>query len=954
MIYVLFTLSGFAGLIYESIWSRYLKLLLGHASYGQILTLIIFMGGLGAGSFIGGRWASRMKQPLLLYAGAEALIGLGALLFHGLFLGCQQALFQLLAASKLTGLAALALKTLAAALITLPWAIALGITFPALAIGLIRLSRDDGRNTLPVLYFSNSLGGAAGILSASYWLVPAFGTPGTLILAGMINILLAAVFYLQARSAADESLEPAEAEPEAQGLSGRQLTGLLLAVSMLTGLSSFLYEISWIRLLSLIIGSSSHSFDLMVAAFISGLAFGGLFARRLHQKLSQPLAVLALVHLLMWIAAALSLNLYEGLFGLINTSHLVFQASNEAYPVFSFFKYGLCLLLMFPASFFAGTTLPLITFTLLRSRGDNSMVGAVYGWNTLGAILGASLGGLLLMPLLQLKWTLLSGALLDLGLGLILLWVLRPGVLRLGLAALGSLALVLPSLTLPLNAFTLSSGRYRTHDSLMAPAAGDSVQIRDGRTATISFHRNLNRLIIKTNGKSDATLELSPVPGQPSDESTQMALAMFPINLFDKPYDAAMIGFGSGMSAHTLLGDPLLKKLDIIEIEPVMAELAKGFLPFNQRAYTSPKSHLVIDDAKAYFFAQQKQYDLIVSEPSNPWVSGVASLFSSEFYAYIRRFLTEKGVLVQWLHTYEFNDELLFSILKALQDQFAEIAIYGIPNGTGQMKNQIDVVIMASQQAIHFPPSRPELGELRQELARIGCRPEDYAPKYRLVTGKTLLPLLEKLNANSDFFPLVDNKAERSMYTKEHARLFEFLNDSPLYYQSFFEPDFAQALGQRLQERLGQGELVQALNQLEQLLMAADSGGDPELLKETFYALTQNFYQVLDFNHPVLRHYASYVAAAGNEAEALQFELLRAISRKQTEAANALIDRLSEGFQAPDLELSTIRVMAIHCLRHQDMPRFDRLLKRLALPHPKISETEKLYLLSLAKPGNKE
>ncbi|HEY9842970.1 MAG: spermine synthase [Candidatus Sericytochromatia bacterium] len=951
LIYVLFTLSGFAGLIYESLWSRYLKLLLGHSSYGQILTLIIFMGGLGVGSFLGGRWASRLKQPLLLYAGAEALIGIGALGYHSLFLASQQGLFQLLGLLKLTGPAALICKTLVATLITAPWAIALGITFPALAIALLKLSQDSGRNTLPWLYFSNSLGGAAGILSASYWLVPTFGTPGTLILAGFVNLLLAAVFYLLARSESAQNSVSESPVPPLPALSSRQLLILLLSVSLLTGLSSFLYEIAWIRLLSLIIGSSTHSFDLMVAAFISGLAFGGLFARRLHQSLKHPIAILAGVHLLMGLSAALSLHLYEALFLLINASHLVFQPNAEAYPIYAVFKYGLCLLLMFPASFLAGTTLPLLTWTLIRTQGDDhSHVGSVYGWNTVGAILGASVGGLVLMPVLQLKWTLLSGALVDLGLGLILLAVLGPGLVPLVLTSAVCGLVMLPSLLLQFNGFTLSSGRFRNYHQDTSVSEADEVTIKDGRTATISFHNHAGRLTIKTNGKPDATVDLNPLPGQNTDEVTQISLAMYPINLMSKPYRAAMIGLGSGMTAHTLLGDPLLQQLEIIEIEPVMAELAKGFQPLNERVYHNPKVRMIFDDAKSYFFAQQQQYELIVSEPSNPWVSGVASLFSAEFYDYIRQFLTPTGVLVQWMHTYEFNDQLFLSILKALQDHFSEVAIYGTPSVIRGKLGFSDVVILASQQPIRVGGADRDLGPLVADLARIRAVPADYQGTYLLVSGKTLQPLLELINPNSDFFPLVDNGAEQAFYTKQHVQIFDWLYNSPMYYQSLFEAEFAQSLKQRLQARIDNGELSQALGQLGQLLTAPAHLSESERISETFFALVQNFYPVLSFKEPVFKRYLAYLSQGNLQAEALQFKMLESIKLgKEAEVARLTEEIISE-LPPPFVQLSVIRAMAIHALQQGKREQFARLVQHLALPHPKITEMEKRYLQALSKP----
>lgn len=940
-IYVLFALSGFAGLIYESLWSRYLKLLLGHSSYGQILTLMIFMGGLGLGSFLGGRWAGRVRQPLMLYAAAEGLIGLGAMFFHGLFLAMQQLLHALLSDWGLTGPGVMVLKTLLATTLTLPWALCLGVTFPALAIGLMRLRGDAGQHTLPGLYFSNSLGGALGVLCASYLLIPSFGTPGTLICAGLLNLTLAALFYLWART--DLTDAPIPAPDDSVAWSPNLLTRVLLGAALLTGLSSFLYEIGWIRLLSLIINSSTHSFDLMVAAFILGLAFGGRFARRLHNSPRSPLAILATVQVLMGLAAALSLNLYQGLFQLSNQVHLVLMPTDQAYPFYSVFKYGLCLLLMFPASFFAGTTLPLISWTLIRSQGKLTHVGQVYGWNTLGSIVGAGLGGLVLLPLIQLKGTLLVGALIDVGLGLTLFALLRPGGLKLALACGLSGLLLLPTALLRLKPYTLASGSFR-YFRQASEAAQEQVDIRDGRTATISFHREPYQLSIRTNGKPDASVNLNLERNHNLDELTQMALAMYPINLLQKPYKAAMIGFGSGMTAEMLLGDPLLQRLDVIEIEPVMVAMAKGFQPYNHRAYQSPKINVIYDDAKAFLFGRRQKYDLLISEPSNPWVSGVAGLFSTEFYADIRRFLTSDGMLVQWIHGYEFSDELLLSILKGLQDNFAELAVYGVPTLQPGHINSGDLVILASQKPMNFPPLLRNLPLIDEDLQRIQVHQHQFSGAMRLVTGRTLKPYLDSLNPNSDFFPLVENAAERCMYTKSSVGLFDFLLKTPWPYQRLFEADYAEILNQR-QLNL-QAEYLVDLNALDGLIGSAAQLGKTDEVLAGFYGLTQKYFELIDFDDPVLQRLGAFFSLSAPAADQLEFELLKAVKADDRPRIEALSRQLT-ALPATQLQLGVIRTLAVRALQRGDLAGYDRVLKQLALPHPQISRTEQLYLLAL-------
>src|SRR5262249_30733084 len=147
--------------------------------------------------------------------------------------------------------------------------------------------------------------------------------------------------------------------------------------------------------------------------------------------------------------------------------------------------------------------------------------------------------------------------------------------------------------------------------------------------------------------------------------STLTALAHAP-----KAETIAVIGQGTGMTSHFLLGSPYLKALYTIEIEPEMTRASRQFLPANRRAFEDPRSHYVVDDAKSYFPAANRQYDLIFSEPSNPWVSGVSGLFTTEFYARVKRYLRPGGVFAQWVHIYDIDDRLLMTVLSAVQQQF--------------------------------------------------------------------------------------------------------------------------------------------------------------------------------------------------------------------------------------------------------------------------------------------
>jgi spermidine synthase len=260
--YLLFTVSGFAGLIYESVWTHYLKLFLGHAAYAQSLVLMVFMGGMAAGAAWCGRFSERIANPLLAYAAAEAIIGAFALAFHPIFVGATDWSYASLLPALDNEWSVLGAKLALSCLLILPQSVLLGMTFPLMSAGLARAHPATQGEAVAMLYFTNSLGAAAGVLASGFVLIAWVGLPGTLRVAGTLNLLLAAVVWLLARPIA----------PLPKATAGKSAARFLLAVAFFTGLASFIYEIVWIRMLSLVLGASTHSFELMLSTFILGLA----------------------------------------------------------------------------------------------------------------------------------------------------------------------------------------------------------------------------------------------------------------------------------------------------------------------------------------------------------------------------------------------------------------------------------------------------------------------------------------------------------------------------------------------------------------------------------------------------------------------------------------------------------------------------------------------------------
>src|SRR3954471_4001567 len=324
--YVLFTASGFAGLIYESIWTHYLKLFLGHAAYAQSLVLIVFMGGMALGAALCGRLSQKLANPLLVYAAVEAAIGVLALAFHPIFVGVTDWGYGSLLPWLSNEWLALAGKLLLCALLILPQSILLGATFPLMSAGLVRAHPAAGGESIAMLYFTNSLGAAAGVLASGFWLIAWVGLPGTLRTAGAVNLLIAVTVWALGRSLRSAPLAGDSSEERAR---------LFLAIAFFTGLASFVYEIVWIRMLSLVLGASTHSFELMLATFIFGLALGGLAMRKRVDGTARPELLLGWVQIGMALPALPPLPVYDLTFGLMETLMTGLARNEVGYALFN-------------------------------------------------------------------------------------------------------------------------------------------------------------------------------------------------------------------------------------------------------------------------------------------------------------------------------------------------------------------------------------------------------------------------------------------------------------------------------------------------------------------------------------------------------------------------------------------------------------------------------------------
>lgn len=736
------------------------------------------MGGLAIGAYLTSILTPKIKNPLFIYAVVEAIIGLFALFFHEIFIFTHDVLFNRLAPIIDSTFIFSCLKWSLGILLILPQSILLGTTFPLISSGLLKISPKLPGKKISLLYFNNSFGAAMGALASGFYLIQTYGLPGTILTAGIINIFIALAVILIIKKT------PANTEKQipTTSINKNKFYYLMLGSVFFTGVASFFYEIAWIRMLTLVLGSTTHAFELMISAFILGLALGSFWIKKRIDKFKSPVTVLAYIQLLMAFFAFFTILSYDALFDIMAFVFKSINRNNEGYNIYILINHLLALIIMLPASIFAGMTLPLITHILFQKQSNKKIIGYVYAANTLGSIVGIIIAMNFLLPLVGTKGLVSLGGLIDICIGLTLLGYIyyKKPYNKLKLQFLFACIV----------SFAVFQGVYnsKSFDPLKTSAGvfrtgvakfSDDTKIlfhKDGKLSTVDIIEGENGYtIISNNGKPDAGVKLYSTLGG-EDEVTMILLGALPIAINPNIKYVANIGMGSGQTAQTLLSYPTIERVDTIEIEKSVIEALPFFQVFSQLPRYDKRSHIIIDDAKTFFSSSKFKYDLIISEPPNLWVSGVSSLFTNEFYSQIKRKLATDGIFTQWIHLYEINIKTISSIFNALSNNFQNYDLYNTDDG--------NILIIASNNmnTSHINNSFLSSKKASQLLQRIQISSTD-ALRARHIGNKELLdPLFKSFSTEvaSDFFPSITYDAAKSLFLKDSATSLVSLHDYPL------------------------------------------------------------------------------------------------------------------------------------------------------------------------------
>jgi len=745
----LFFASGATSLVYQTVWARQLNLVFGTSTFAIATVLAAFMTGLALGGGLMARYADTVARPLAGYAVLELGIGVYAVLFPYV-LSALTPLYLVLGRDwelGFVGLGVVQLLLVGGALL-LPTAM-MGATLPLLArFATERLGSAGER--VGWLYGVNTAGAVLGTWLAGFMLLPALGLWATTWVAAGANGALGIAALGLARWSGEGIPSVEGATPPEAPLQ------LPVALAMaLAGFAALVYEVAWTRVLGLLIGPTVYAFSVMLLAFLFGIAAGGLVggvaADRVLRSRGLPgvLALLAAVEIGVAVLSWLLVHLYPELpFWYV----WLFDALGVAHRPGWMWGLGtlISVLVMTPPAVLMGFAFPVAVRLVVRGDQLGRPVGWIYSANTLGGVLGAALAGFVFLPWLQVSGTLYVAELANLAAAAILLFLGVRGRALWGLSAAIVLMAVLGRHA-PWDKRLMTSGLHHyighfddhSREGIRRFGA-DSYELlyyREGLTSVVTVGRTLDSesLWLANNGKVDASAK--------GDGPTQVLCGLLALPFVDAPRDVAVIGLASGVTAGALALSPAVERLDIVEIEPAVVEASDFFLDVNHGVLRDPRTRIITNDARNHLLlTPPERYDLVASEPSNPWISGVANLFTREFFELGRSRLEPGGVWAQWLPTYGLGARELQTLMVTFADVFPYVLVYSTIDNA-------DVVMVGSDRALSPSLQSTEAlfrdPRLAAELSAIGIRePAVLASRYMF--DQAALRALDGVVRNTD------------------------------------------------------------------------------------------------------------------------------------------------------------------------------------------------------------
>ncbi|MBE7480086.1 MAG: fused MFS/spermidine synthase [Polyangiaceae bacterium] len=748
--------SGLAALVYQTAWERMLRLVFGASTAASSAVLAIFLGGLGLGGAWLGKRAEAADRPLRLYGSLEVGVALSAAVTPFLVDLVARVYWGLGGSGTLGTGGATALRLLLAAIVLGPPVVLMGGTLPAAARA---VERDDdlSRGQLATLYAANTIGAVAGALLGTFVLFEVFGTRLSLWIAALVNLLVAVLARQLGSSLAPVPVTggASEAPHEASASAPSRISSRLVYVAAaVVGFAFLSLEIVWYRMLGPILGGSSFTFGLVLAVALAGIGVGSFIYTRRTANRPATLSLLALTVALEAVCVLTPLALGDSVAYL--AAYTRPMASLGFVPLVVTWL-AITSVVVLPAAVVAGYQFPVL-FALLGSGRSKvaRQVGLTYAFNTAGSIAGALTVGFVLLPRLGAVgiWKLVGAILLVLALVLIGFELKASAKQGLRRARLAVAFAVLTLWMLTAEGPTAVSRHTPIGAGRVTLAGLDRNQLRDWshrmRLRVLWERDGVESSLGVTYGGGITFLVSGKADGAVfGDRGTQTLLGIIPALLHDDIKSAFVLGLGTGMSAGWLAAVPGVERVDVAELEPAIVEVARAASLANQNVLERPNVHMFLGDGREFLLTHERKYDLIVSEPSNPYRAGVASLFTHEFYRVAARRMKPNGLFGQWVQGYEVDVQTVRIVIATLRSVFPFVEAWQTQGG--------DLLLLAGMEPRVYDAEqlrrRVQVEPYRTILPRAGLISDAEGVLSRLIAGNALVKAIGEASAppvNSD------------------------------------------------------------------------------------------------------------------------------------------------------------------------------------------------------------
>ena len=766
-----FILSGATGLIYEVLWARLLGLVFGATTLAVSTVLAAFMGGLALGSALAGRLAGRVRRPVRAYGLLEIGIAVYALAVPLIFSVVDNLYAIIWQYFHPSFFVFSSLRFLLSCLMLLVPTTLMGATLPLLTAALTRSSGTTSSSVTSVtkLYTRNLVGAIVGSLAAGFLFLPILGVRWTIYAASLINIIIGiiAIFVdrshsrVDASEAAAEPIETTATNETAAPIEELSGTRFWLFCAFVSGFVTISTQVAWTRILSMVIGSSTYAFSIVVALFLLGLSAGAFMIARRGSRIDLR-AALVKVEVVTALSLILSLAVVNRIPAILITTGLRLNISSWA-GLLTLQIFSVALLVLLPACLM-GMVMPLVLIWSGRHTDSESVrfVGRTYAVNTVGAIAGAFAAGFLLIPRFSTRFTIIVAAALCVVVAAV---AYKPRVeveekdVRRGLAAGGAVALIVVMFLFApkMNLGNLSIGAFDSLVRVIAKSRGEATEeasrtgppvhnllmYEEGPTSTVSVRKDWDITSMAINGRTNAS--------DREDMPTQVMLGQLPLLVAPNTKNALVVGYATGVTAGSMLQSSL-ESLECVELEPATIRGSRFFEHVNNKPLNDPRMRLIIDDARTYLRVTPTRFDIIVSEPSHPWVPGVANLFTEEFFALGRDRLADEGVFVQWLQIYQLSTDSLRSVLATFHRVFPHVSVFRVEGAT---KGK-DLLLIGSRRPLPLDQllerTRGRMADQRMsaELARVNIKSEADVRSWHVCDESRLGPAVAGAVINTD------------------------------------------------------------------------------------------------------------------------------------------------------------------------------------------------------------